>query len=325
MELPVERTAIGVDLGGTKMLAAIVSDNGKVKKKLHYLTDTNGLAAVERQIIDAVGELSRFESSPPIGLGIGVAGQVAVKTGLVRFAPNLDWHDAPLQEDLSRALDMRVTVTNDVRAATMGEWIFGSGKECLDLACIFVGTGIGGGIVSAGRLLTGHANTAGEIGHMTIELHGPVCSCGNQGCLEALAGGWAIARQARQIAASNPQTAAALLKAAGNKLSDITAKAVSKAYHAHDPLASSIVDGVAEALVAGAASIVNMFNPQRIILGGGIIEGFPELIGLLDSGIRQRALSAAVESLEITSAELGNMAGVIGAAAMVLRAPGIGE
>jgi glucokinase len=139
----------------------------------------------------------RQGASPPVG-GSGSAGQIDPEHGMVRFAPNLGWHNVPFQSDLAGALGLPVVVTNDVRAATWGEWLHGAGKGCNDLVCLFIGTGIGGGVVSGGKMLSGCSNTAGEVGHMIINLHGPPCSCGSRGCFEALAGGWAIARQARE-------------------------------------------------------------------------------------------------------------------------------
>ena len=191
--------AIGVDLGGTKVEVAQVDSAGQVRQRLRRPTDVrDGPAAVEAEIVAAVRELRQAVDAPPIGVGVGVAGQIEAASGAVRFAPNLGWHDVPLQADLQQALGLPVAVTNDVRAATWGEWLHGAGQGCDDLVCLFVGTGIGGGVVSGGRMLTGGSNTAGELGHMTIDLHGPPCHCGNRGCLEALAGGWAIARRAQE-------------------------------------------------------------------------------------------------------------------------------
>jgi glucokinase len=314
------KCAIGVDLGGTKIEVARVGDAGEVQQKMRLATDAaGGATAVERQIIQAVDRLRDEQKPDPIGVGVGVAGQVVRQTGRVRYAPNLDWHEVPLQQDLQAALGIPVMVTNDVRAATLGEWHYGAGRGCDDFICIFVGTGVGGGIVSGGRMLTGYSNTAGEVGHITVDLHGPICTCGNQGCLESLAGGWAIAREAQKAAATHPQAGAALIRLAGHQVTGISAETVARACREKDPLARRIISGVGEALVGGVVTMLSMCNPRRIILGGGVIAGLPELIGRVEQGIRQRALTAALESLEIAPAELGDEAGVIGAAALVLR------
>lgn len=315
-----EKFAVGVDLGGTKIEAAAVDESGKVLNKSRRSTDMQkGAPAVTRQIVEMVHQICNEHADPPIGVGVGVAGQVAAETGMVHFAPNLQWHEVPLQANLSEALGMTVRADNDVRMATWGEWLFGAGRGLRDLICIYVGTGIGGGIVSGGRMLTGNSNTAGEVGHIIIDLHGPVCSCGNHGCMEAVAGGWAIARKAQTTATNNPLVGAAMLKLSANRIPDITAEVVAQAYRQQDPLAVRIISAAVEALVGGAVSMVNMCNPARIIMGGGVIEGLPELIGRIEQGVRQRALSAAVAELQVRRAELGGMGGVIGAAAMVMK------
>ncbi len=286
MDSDSEVWAIGVDLGGTKIEVAQVDALGRVLRRLRRSTDVqDGLAAVEAEIVAAVRELYGDASRPPAGVGVGVAGQIEPGTGTVEFAPNLGWHGAPLQADLSHALKLPVVVLNDVRAATWGEWLHGAGQGCNDLVCLFVGTGIGGGVVSGGQMLTGCSNAAGELGHVTVDLHGPPCHCGNTGCLEALASGWAIARRARQLIAADPAAGASLLSLTGGQPEAITAKIVAQAARADDPLARQLIEEVAQALVAGAVGLVNAFNPCRLILGGGVIEGWPELVKRVAEGV----------------------------------------
>jgi glucokinase len=312
---------MGVDLGGTKVEVARVHAPGTLIERLRRPTDVkDGVDAVEDEIVAAVRELEERAGSSPAGIGVGVAGQIEQDSGIVRFAPNLEWHDVPLQSDLSRALRLPVVVANDVRAATWGEWLHGAGQGCDDLICLFIGTGIGGGIVSGGHMLSGCSNTAGELGHIPIDLHGPECHCGNRGCLEAHAGGWAIARRAREAIAGKPEAGARLLEMAGGRPDDVTAQIVAEAAHQGDPLAQKLVDEVAEALIAGATGLVNAFNPCRLILGGGVMEGMPELLDRIDGGVRQRALAAARDPLQVLPAQLHNDAGVVGAAALALRA-----
>ncbi len=312
---------IGVDLGGTKIALGTVDKEGRVLDLLHYATDPRrGPGGVIANIVKGFRKLQRGSSVSISGIGIGVAGQVDSETGTVRFAPNLDWHDVPLRGDLEKASGIPVVVTNDVRAALWGEWLFGAGRNVTDLVCVFIGTGIGGGIVSGGKVLEGCSNTAGEIGHMTVDLGGPPCHCGNSGCMEALAGGWAIAQRAREKVEADSISGDAILKKAGGKLSDITAKSVVEAYQSGDALAGEIIDAASEAVVAGVAALVNALNPCLIIVGGGIVEGLPELVARIDEGIRRRALSAATGRLRVSHASLGNDAGMIGAAALAMRA-----
>jgi glucokinase len=312
--------AIGVDLGGTKIEIAQVYASGRLDRRTRLATDVeDGPRAIENQIITSVRELQQSAASKPVGVGVGVAGQIEPDKGEVRFSPNLDWRDVPLQSDLSEGLDLPVAVTNDVRAITWGEWLHGAGRGCDDLVCLFVGTGIGGGIVSGGQVLAGCSNTAGELGHITVDLHGPSCHCGNRGCLEALAGGWAIARRAQEAIVADAFAGAPLLEMAGGQLETVTAAIVAEAAHAAVPLAQKIVDEVTEALIAGSVGLVNAFNPCRLVLGGGVIDGLPELVERIEHGVHQRALDAATASLRVLPAQLNGDAGVIGAAALALR------
>jgi glucokinase len=327
-----EQWAVGVDLGGTKVEVALVDARGRIHCRWKEPTRVEaGPQGVAAQIVQMVGELQETAGAPgaPRGLCVGVAGQVAADSGLVRFAPNLRWRDVPLKDMLQGPLNLPVAVVNDVRAATWGEWLHGAGQGVSDLICLFVGTGIGGGVVSGGRLLLGCSNTAGELGHTTVLLGGPRCTCGHQGCLEALAGGWAIARDARAAIAADPAAAKGLLSVAAELkggpvgLEEVTAAAVSRAAQGGDPLARRLVDQVAQALIAGAVSLVNAFNPCRLILGGGVIEGLPELVDRVEAGVRPQALAAAAAPLTVVRAQLHNEAGVIGAAALArqLSAP----
>ncbi|MGD9299985.1 MAG: ROK family protein [Desulfobacterales bacterium] len=313
-------TAVGVDLGGTKIAAALVNEQGQILKSSRLSTNVEGGAsAVVAQTTELVKELAGISGSSVVGIGVGVAGQIEAESGVVRFAPNLDWHDVPLQSQLSAACSLPVVITNDVRAITWGEWLFGAGKGCDDLICAFVGTGIGGGVVINGKVVSGCSNTAGEIGHITIDLHGSKCSCGNHGCLETLAGGWGIAHQAEQAVAADPAAGVKLLAMADGKAQEISAKMVAEAYRKGDALAKKLVVQTGEALVAGMVSLVNAFNPCRLILGGGVIDGLPELVERVKQGVSEKALAAAASSLQVVSAQLDEDAGAIGAAAFAMQ------
>ncbi len=311
--------SIGVDLGGTKVAIALVDAEGHVVAAARGST---GLlpdpSATVTDIVASVRKLSAAAGKASIkGMGVGVAGQVDPTTGTVHTAPNLGWKNVPLQAELEQALQMPVLVTNDVQAAVWGEWLFGAGHGFDDIVCLFVGTGIGGGVIAGGHLLVGCSGSAAEFGHTIIDRNGPPCRCGNHGCLEALAGGWAIAQRAREATQADPSAGAALLALAENRREDLTAALVAQAAHQGDPLARRLVAESGEALAVGVASIVNAFNPCLVILGGGVIEGLPELIQMVKEGVPHRALAAAVEPLRIVKAALGEHAGVIGAAALI--------
>lgn len=316
------RHAVGVDLGGSKIGLGIVDDQGSVSLHRYLKTEAHaGAAAIQRAIMSAIRSLLREVEVPVAGIGIGVAGQVNPQTGEVIFAPNLAWHHIPIRFNLQQEFNLPVMVMNDVRAITLGEWLYGAGQGAEDLLCVFIGTGIGGGVVSGGRLLMGCSNTFGEIGHMTVDLHGPRCRCGKLGCMEVYAAGWGIAARIQELVASDPQGAAAesLLDLAGHQLLQLTAEVVAHAARKGNPLAVRILKQSERALVAGIASLVNAFNPSRLILGGGIIEGMPELLAAIKIGVPSEALKGATEHLSIVKAGLGKEAGLIGAAAALLN------
>jgi glucokinase len=305
--------ALGVDLGGTKIALGVVGRTGEVLESERIPTRAQRPAAeVIDDIVDAIEQrwTERLPGSRP--LGIGVAGQVD-RDGTVLFGPNLDWHDVPLRARLARALHRPVAVLNDVQAATYGEWRHGAGRGTDDLVCLFVGTGVGGGIVADGRLRHGATGTAGELGHITVERNGRRCRCPNSGCLEAYAGGWAIAERAQEAVAADRRRGERLVAIAGD-IAGITSETVEAAYRVGDPLARELVEETTAYLVAGLVSIVNAIDPAAIVLGGGVLAGYPSLVNVLEREVRPRALPAAVEGLRIVPAALGAESGLVGAA-----------
>ena len=314
-----EPLSIGVDLGGTKVATALVDAQGRIvatgRGSTGPLADPAGTVA---NIAASVREVSASAvNSRIVGVGIGAAGQIDPATGTIRESPNLpSWKNVPLRAELEWALQFPVVVVNDVQAAAWGEWMHGAGQGVADIVCLFIGTGIGGGLIAANRLLLGCGGTTGELGHTIVDRNGASCRCGGQGCLEALAGGWAIAVRAQQAVEADPREGAALLSLAGDRPEKLSAAVVSQAAHQGDPLAWRIVGEVGEALVVGVASIVNAFNPCLVILGGGVVEGLPEFVEMVREGVSKYALAAALEPVQIVKAALGGNAGVIGAAAL---------
>jgi len=307
---------LGIDLGGTKVEAALVTETGRVLQSHRHPTNAErGADRVIGDIVDCVIECLSGASSRAVSAGIGVAGQVDSDAGLVRTAPNLGWTNVPLQERLETALDLPITIANDVRAITWGVWQHGAGQGADDLVVIFVGTGIGGGVVSGGQVLDGHRGVAGELGHRPIVPHGRSCHCPNEGCWEAYAGGWAIAERARNAVRSNPDAGTALLARAGS-IENITGRTVHAAYNDGDPLATDLVDATGEYLGIGMTGVVNAFNPERIVLGGGVIEGHSDYLNTVQDIVDERALDVATDGLTIVSSDLGGSAGVVGAATM---------
>lgn len=314
------RWAVGVDIGGTQTRIGLVSSQGALKSTIHLPTTKSikpgrMLSTLLQNIELILGE----SGITPSAIGIGIAGQVDSHDGTVYFAPNLHWRDVSLGQRLEKELQIKVKVINDARAATWAEWQHGEGKGCDDLVCLFVGTGVGGGIVSNGHLLNGSSNSAGELGHLPIDQTGRPCTCGGRGCLEAWAGGWAIAKQAVDAITMNNEVGRGCLKTAGGKVADVTAKQVCQAYYAGDPLAKRIIDEAIEALVAGIVSIVHTVNPKKIILSGGVIHGMPELIDFVRDGLQGRLLSVAKKELEILPGKFKDFGGVIGAGSWAIH------
>ncbi len=321
-ETDLRRCVVGVDLGGTKIETALVDAEGKILSSRRKATNVeSGPDSILQSIVEGVREITRASEGRVLSVGIGVAGQVDAASGIVRAAPNLGWHDVPMGAKLSAELETPVHVTNDVRAATWGEWRHGAGKGMRDIVCVFVGTGIGGGVVIGGKMIEGHTNTAGEIGHTPLVFDGRKCTCPGSGCLEAYAGGWAIAERARDAARGDEAGARALLKEAGG-LEKITASDVGVLARKGDPLAMRLMADTAEYLSAGIAGLINAFNPEMIIFGGGVIEGNPEIMEQVEKSARNRALSAAVKGLAFVKALLGKDAGVVGAAAFARHKTG---
>jgi len=315
-----EGLAVGVDLGATKVLVGLVDREGEIERKLRFTTRVeDGPKAILEEVAEGIRDLRANICSPLVGVGVGLAGQIDPTEGSVLFAPNLGWKNVPCQRDLSRALDLPVIVTNDVRAITLGEWLHGAGQGCTDLVCLFVGTGIGGGVVSAGKILCGSTNAAAEIGHLIIDIDGPPCTCGNRGCLEALAGGWAIARRAQEAVVRNPIAGKFLLETAGGEKASISAETVARAAQAGDPLATQLMNDVVRALVAGSVSLVHAFNPSSLILGGGVVEGAPELVRRVAEGVLQQAFAASTRGLQILPSKLKENAGIVGAAMLAIH------
>ena len=309
--------ALGIDLGGTKIDIGVVDCSGKILRRELIKTSKEGPEKVVEEILAHIKKLE-VSGEEILAAGVGMAGQIDDLTGLVHFAPNLGWKNFPLGEKLTNSLKIPVKVTNDVRVAAWGEWLYGAGLGCQDMICLFIGTGIGAGIVSGGKMLTGSHNAAGEVGHMTLDLNGPLCSCGNRGCFEALASGWAIAKKAKEVVMHNSIEGKKFLDLTGGTVDQITARAVFEAYKLKASVAVKVIEEAKDVLIAGVAGLVNAFNPAKVILGGGIITGAPFLIDVIREGTPKRGLKTAVEYLEIVQAHLKGDAGVIGASAFVL-------
>jgi glucokinase len=267
------------------------------------------------------------------GIGIGAPGPLNGKTGVVFNPPNLPgWRNVPLRDIFHERFKCPIYVENDANVAALSEHMFGAGQGSLDMAYLTVSTGIGGGIIANGQLLTGTIGTAAELGHMTIDWHGPRCSCGNIGCLESLASGTAIARQANERIALDRRGSAELIAFALSKQSyekgaemprdsrrpiHVDAMMVAEAAVSGIRMAREIIGLAAEALGVGLVNIIHIFNPEVIILGGGVTQIGEPLLGPARRIVAERAMPVPRESVRIVLSDLGSDAGLIGAGSLI--------
>jgi glucokinase len=317
---------IGVDLGGTKLAAGAVSVDGKTQFALHNeLTHAEeGADAVTARIarmIDAViadaCASSGAARSDFLGVGVGAPGPLDRARGIVVVAPNLRWKNYPLAPNIAAQVGLPVQLDNDANCATLGEWWLGAGRGTRHMLGVTLGTGIGGGLILNGELYHGASDVAGEVGHTTIETQGRHCACGNYGCLEAYASGPAIAERARE--ALGDDRTSLLASRVGGEIARITAQTVYEAAEEGDRLALEVVRDTARFLGAGVANLLNVFNPEIVVLAGGVTAAGDNLFEPLRTEVRRRAFRPAWESARIVPGELGTNAGVAGAAAMFVQ------
>ncbi|MGZ3733061.1 MAG: ROK family protein [Parachlamydiaceae bacterium] len=306
--------SIGIDIGGTKTSLGIFDCEGNLCTSKTIPTEVQrGADRIIAHIVEEIRLLEKHYAGKVVSsIGVAVAGQVERATGLVKFAPNLYWRNVALGQILQELFRRPVVVMNDVRAATWAEWTIGAGTGKKDIVCVFVGTGIGGGMISNGVLVEGAHNCTGEFGHMVIDYQGDLCTCGNIGCWETVAGGWGIVERFKKALAQESEKENRF----HSRPDIITAKQIFEASEQGDLLAHECVEDLREALIAGCCSLVNSLNPECLILDGGIIAGAPWLIEAIEFGVRERALKSATEKLEIVRAQLAEKAVYIGAAAL---------
>lgn len=322
--------ALGIDLGGTKTLASVVDiTTGEVVSSARKRTRAaRGQEFVSQRTIElataAISAAKLPDESPIVAIGVGAAGQIDRQAGVVVDAPNLGVHDMPLGDILKQQFNVPVFVGNDVEVAAMGEYLYGAGRGYSNFVCVFVGTGIGSGIVANGRMFTGLTGTAGEIGHMVIEASGRICGCGGRGCLEAYASRTAITKAIlAEIHHGRPSVlsdeALGQLKQGDTIIrSGILADAIDK----KDELVTEIVTEAANYLGIGLGSVMNFYNPDCIILGGGVVEAIDLLYETAVHRARTTALMAPAKKTTILRSKLGDFSGVVGAACLGAQAAG---
>ena len=325
------RLAIGVDFGGTKVLASVVDvDTGKVRGTGKKKTDANdGPDELMQRIYDVARKAvskSGAEMSDMVGICVGIAGQVDVERGILVGTANLSRSvvDLEMARLLNEELGIPAIIRNDVQIAAAGENRFGAGKDVDDFVVIFVGTGIGGGIVRNGEIVKGSAGNAGELGHTTVDANGRICGCGGRGHLEAYASRTGMTRamwgEVRRGRKSVLTTLLPHVDPADPAVASIKSSLVRKALDQDDAVVREIVEEGGRYLGLGLANVVNFLNPTRIILGGGVVESIDTFFDAAERETRRQALAHAGDAVEIVKTGLGDFSGVVGAAVLAAEA-----
>lgn len=310
--------AIGVDIGGTSVKLGLVDSNGKILFRESFPTHrSHGKKELLEVIVGHIRELVRLSAArePRVaGIGIGAPGAIDVDRGLVYFFPNIPgWKDTPLKKILERRLDLPVTVDNDANAMAYGEFCFGAGRGSRTIIALTLGTGIGGGLVLGGKLFHGPHFSAAEIGHMVLNEDGPLCACGNHGCIETYVGNGYFVEEVRRRLKKTP---GGILADDLRKGKELTPLAVAQAARRGDKLSKEMWDRTGAHLGNALAGLANLLNPEKIILGGGIAQNGDLLFKPVIAALNKKAFPIAATTVKVVPAELGVDAGLIGAAAL---------
>ena len=317
-----EQFIVGVDLGGTNIAAGAMPTDGtrEIAMRMGQTRAEEGSAAVVERIvrmIEDVIEQTRAETgaerSDFLGVGIGSPGPLDRAKGVIIVTPNLGWKNFPLRDEVGSRVNLPASLDNDANCATLGEWWCGAAKGGRNVVGMTIGTGIGGGLILDGKLYHGSSDAAGEIGHTTIDSTGRRCKCGNYGCLEAYASGPAIAQRACELVKVDGDST--LLEMVGGDLSRITAQTVFEATKRGDPVAVEVVRDTAHFLGVGISNLINVFNPDIVVIAGGVTQAGDQLFDPMRAEVRRRAFKSAVEACKIVPGSLPLSAGVVGAVA----------
>lgn len=318
-----ERYIVGVDLGGTNIVAGAMPIDGSREIAMHTtptLADSGAEAVADRiagmieQVIEQTISETGANRSDFIGVGIGAPGPLNRAKGVVIVTPNLGWKNFPLREEISARVKLDATLDNDANCATLGEFWCGAAVGGTNVIGITLGTGIGGGLILEGKLYHGSSDVAGEIGHTSIDANGRRCKCGNYGCLEAYASGPAIAERARE-ALRGDEAESIMASMVDGDQRKITAQTVYEASKRGDAIAREVVRETAHILGTGVANLLNIFNPDIVVLAGGVTQAGDALFQPLRAEVKRRAFKPAVQACKIVPGALPLSAGVVGAIA----------
>ena len=311
------RAAIGVDIGGTNVKLGLVDERGKVLLRDTFrTTQTRSRTELLDKLaihISLLKEEARTRKLKLAGVGIGAPGPIDVERGFVYFFPNISgWKNTPLKKILEKKLRLSVFVDNDANTMALGESCFGAGKGAKNVIALTLGTGVGGGLVLGGKLFHGSTFSAAEIGHMVVDSEGPLCACGNRGCIEAFVGNGYFTRQVRERLKSRKS----ILKKWMKEGQELTPKLVQDAARSGDVFAKEQWKLTGERLGSFLAGLVNLLNPERIVIGGGIALGGELVLAPIRSAMKKKAFPIASRFVRVMPAVLGNDAGLVGAAAL---------
>ncbi len=310
--------ALGIDCGGTNIKIALVRTDGKILDSVLEPIDFD--CAPQVSVHSMAEKIQRFihknKAAGIASVGMGIAGEVDQSRGIVRFSPNLGWTDVPLKKFLSQKLNLKIFIENDANCAAWGAFCLDAGRNCDNLLCLTLGTGVGGGIVLNKKLYRGSTGSAGEIGHMTVQYDGRRCKCGNFGCLESLIGAWGLVKTAEEGMRSGRASNLKKLIQAGSKL---TPQLLAEAARKKDPFCVKLWQTAGEQLGSALSNLVNIFNPDRIVLCGGVSKAGNLILRPALRSLKKRAFKTPVEKAEITVSKYDQQLGVAGAALLFLE------
>ncbi len=313
---------VGVDIGGTKIYAGVFNSSlgcvgtARVSTKAQRGPDAV-IERILRCVLDAVDECD-LGLGQIKGVGVGAPGAVDTETGRVIFAPNLEWKDVPLKKSLEKELEAPVFLENDCNISTLGVYETELKRKPKNVVGIFLGTGIGAGLILNGEVYSGFNRTAGEIGHMVLEVKGPKCACGNNGCFEALASRTALFRKIQTAVKAGQKTL--LTDSLGPDLEDLRSGDLRKAIRRGDKFVDQVVEEAAEYTGIAVANVINLLNPEVVVLGGGVIEALEdEMMSIIVETAMEYAMSGTTKGIEIIPSKLGDDAGITGGAVLAKR------
>lgn len=306
---------IGVDLGGTKISTALCDLEGNIKAQFMLPTQASaGEVVVLENIFTSIKTVlkdSSVDVNDVKAIGVGSPGPLDAKEGIIVTTPNLPFKNYKLTEKIENEFGVKTYLDNDANVAAIGEFILGAGKGTINMVYITVSTGIGGGAILDGKIYRGRTSNALEIGHMTVMPEGPICGCGNAGCLEALSSGTAIARRAKEVLLSNAVTSL-------RNYDEVTSYEVFKEYEAGDKIAVEIIERAMNYLGIGMANIITSFDPEMIVIGGGVAKAGDIVFESINKVVKRRNFKVMADSCKIVNAGLGNDAGVMGAVSLAI-------